>query len=122
MKGSRLSLADQEQLDQLLCDIHATIKQLLFDATIHGDPHPLSAKVYDGLLDVRVALCPDVGKSERQADVRRQQLAHIRRAYDLLEAMIDDAPGLSDDERLSLQEWGNVNHALLNQADSAENS
>ena len=122
LRGSTLSLADQEQLNQNLCDIHATVEALLFNATHRRvDPHPLSRKVFDGLLDVRVALCPDVGKSDRQADVRRQQISRIRRARDvLLEAMIDGASGLSDDERDSLKEWGNIRFGLLEQPDENE--
>lgn len=49
---------------------------------------------------------------------RRQQLESIQEAYDALDAAIDDASELSNDECGSLREWGNVNFSLLQQADS----
>jgi hypothetical protein len=51
-------------------------------------------------------------------DVRRQQLGRIRDAYNRLDDAIFEAFELTDDERQSLREWGNVNFTLLNEVDN----
>lgn len=48
---------------------------------------------------------------------RKKQLEEIHNAYCFLGSVINGATFLTDDERDSLKRWGNVNFALLDQAD-----